>query len=109
MHSLVPQHVELKLGMMAGDRWPRGMINFSKRPHQRSSRGQVALWLPNLVGRTPDQGVCRGQIAQKCPAATNFFRKNPCMTRVKCIAGVKGHAPGISQGQQEVKLLINDL
>ena len=67
--------------------------------HAGVSQGQpgvkmlkYVLWLPNLVGRTPDQSVmyywgqrsCRGQLGSRrgqialiCPMATKFGRKNP--------------------------------
>ena len=59
----------LKLGMGIGDGPPRLKSIFSKWPHwrskiiQRSNCHRNALWLPNLVGRTPDQRVmhCWGQ------------------------------------------------
>ena len=59
----------LKLGMGIGDGPPRLKSIFSKWPHQRSKVIQRssclrnAPWLPNLVGRIPDQRVmhCWGQ------------------------------------------------
>ena len=77
-YSVVLGRIELKLGRVIGDRCPRGMVNFSKWPHQRSKVIQrscclrKALWLPNLVERTPDQSImhwwgqmsCRGQRGQ---------------------------------------------
>ena len=81
-----------------GDGPTRFVGIFSKRPHlglkviQRSICLRNALWLPNFVGRIPDQrvmhywgqrscrghpGSTRGQIASKCPMATKFGRKNP--------------------------------
>ena len=63
------QRIELKLGMGVGDgpTWFVGI--FSKGPHLGSKviQGSIclrnALWLPNLVRRTPDQSVvhCWGQ------------------------------------------------
>ena len=88
----------LKLGTRVEGEPPRFESIFSKRPHQRSKVIQRssclrnALWPPNLVGRTPDRSVMhcwgrrscrghpgstRGQIAQECPMATKFGRKNP--------------------------------
>ena len=66
--------IELKVGMGVGDGPTRFVGIFSKRPHlgskviQGSSCLRNALWLPNLVGRIPDQRVmhywgqrsCRG-------------------------------------------------
>ena len=78
----------LKLGMGIEDGPPRLKSIFSKWPHrrskviQRSSYLRNALWLPNLVGRVPDQRVMH--------------------------CGVKGHA-GVIQGQPGVKLLRNAL
>ena len=95
----------------------------------RSCRGQPevkllrnALWPPDLVERTPGQSVMycwgqrssrghrgstRGQIAQKCPMATKFCRKNADQSTMD-IAEVKGHT-GVTQSQPEVKLLRNEL
>ena len=98
MRFVVLQRIELKLGRVVGHGPPRFVVNFSKWPDQRSKVIQRsiclrnALWLPNLVGRTPDwsvmhcwgrrsrrghPGSTRGQIAQECPMATKFGRKNP--------------------------------
>ena len=90
--------IELKVGMGVGDGPTRFLGIFSKRPHlgskviQRSICLKNALWLPNLVERTPDHSVVhcwgqrscqghlgstRGQIAQQYPMATKFGGKNP--------------------------------
>ena len=61
--------IELKVGMGVGDGPTRFVGIFSKRPHpgskviQRSIYLRNALWLPNLVKRTPGQSVvyCWGQ------------------------------------------------
>ena len=89
--------IELKVGMGVGDGPTRFVGIFSKRPHlgskviQRSICLRNALWLPNLVKRTPGQSVvhcwgqrsCRGhqgstkgQIALKYPMITKFGGKN---------------------------------
>ena len=60
---------ELKVGMGVGDRPTRFVGIFSKRPHlgskviQKSICFRNALWLPNLVKRTPGQSIvhCWGQ------------------------------------------------
>ena len=89
--------MELKLGIGGGDGLTRFENILSKRPDQRSKVIQRSscyrntLWTPILVGR-PDKwvmhcwgqmscrgqpGSTRGQIAQECPMATRFGRKNP--------------------------------
>ena len=76
MHCTMISGTELKLGMGVGDGPTRFVGIFSKRPHlwskviQESICFRNALWLPNLVRRTPDQSVvhcwgqrsCRGQL-----------------------------------------------
>ena len=70
--------IKLKVGMGVGDGPTRFVGTFSKRPDlgskviQRSICLRNALWLPNLVIRTPDQSVhvvhcwvqrsCRGHL-----------------------------------------------
>ena len=76
MHFAMLQRIELKLGMGVGD-WPTRFVGiFLKGPHLGSKviQGSIclrkALWLPNLVKRTPDQSIvhcwgqrsCRGQL-----------------------------------------------
>ena len=76
MRFAMLRSIELKLGMGVGD-GPRRFVGiFLKRPHPGSKviQGSIclrnALWLPNLVKRTPDQSVvhcwgqrsCRGQL-----------------------------------------------
>ena len=78
----------LKLDMGIGDR-PRDSIAYFRSDPikgQRSSRGQVALEMPNGYQ----------------------IWSNESLTRVQSIAGAKGHL-GVSQGQPEVKLLRNAL
>ena len=97
--------IELKVGMGIGD-GPTGFVGIvSKRPHLGSKviQGSIclknALWLPNLVRRTPDQsivhcwgrrscrghlGSTRGQIAQKCPTATKFGGRTPDQREMHC-------------------------
>ena len=80
-----------------------------------------ALWPPNLVGRIPDQSVmhcwgqrsCRGQLGSSrvnllaMPYDHQIWWEEP-LSRVKCIAGVKGHVEFI-WGQVGVNLLSNAL
>ena len=53
----------MKFGIGVGNGPTRFVGIFSKRPHQRSkviqrsSCPRNALWLPNLIGRTPEQSV----------------------------------------------------
>ena len=98
MRFVMLRGIELKVGMGVGDGPMRFVGTFSKRPHQRSKviQGSIclrnALWLPNLVKRTPDQsevycrgqrscrghlGSTRGQMSWKCPMATKFGGKDP--------------------------------
>ena len=72
--------IKLKVGMGVGDGPTRFVGIFSKRPDlgskviQRSICLRNALWLPNLVIRTPDQSVvhywvqrsCRGHVGSNC-------------------------------------------
>ena len=72
--------IELKVGMGVGGGPTRFVGIFSKWPHlgskviQRSICLRNALWLPNLVGRIPDQRVmhcwgqrsCRGRPGSNC-------------------------------------------
>ena len=76
MHFAMLRRIELKLGMGVGDGPTRFVGIFSKGPHLGSKviQGSIclrnALWLPNLVKRTPDQSIvhcwgqtlCRGQL-----------------------------------------------
>ena len=77
-----------------------------------------ALWPPHLVGKTPDQNVmhcwgqrsCRGQVGSIClamPYDHQIWWEEP-LSRVKGIAGVKGHVEVI-WGQVGVNLLSNTL
>ena len=89
--------IELKVGMRVGDRPTRCVGIFSKRPNpgskviQRSICLKNALWLPNLVRRTPEQSVVhcrgqrscmghlgstRGQMSWKCSLTTKFGGKD---------------------------------
>ena len=98
MRFVVLWSIELKVGLGVGDGPTRFVGIFSKRSHLGSKviQGSIclrnALWLPNLVRRTPDQSVVHcwgqksgrghlwstmGQIAQKCLMATKFGWKNP--------------------------------
>ena len=69
MHFAMLRRIELKLGMGVGDGPTRFVGIFSKGPHLGSKviQGSIclrnALWLPNLVRRTPDQSIvhCWGQ------------------------------------------------
>ena len=69
MRFVMLRGTELKVGMGVGDGPTRFVGIFSKWPHQRSkviqrsSCFRSALWLPNLIGRSPDHGVmhCWGQ------------------------------------------------
>ena len=69
MRFAMLQGIKLKVGMGVGDGPTRFLGIFSKRPDlgskviQRSICLRNALWLPNLVIRTPDQSVvhCWGQ------------------------------------------------
>ena len=91
MRFVMLRGMELKLNMGVGDRSTRFVGIFSEWPHpgskviQRSICLRNALWLPNLVRRTPEQSVVhcwgqwssrgqlgstRGQFALKCPMAT---------------------------------------
>ena len=114
MRSVMLWRIELKLGRVVGHGPPWFVVNFSKRPDQRSKVIQRSmclrnvLWLPNLVGRTPDRSVMhcwgqrsrrghpgstRGQIAQECPMATNFGEKDPWL-ECNALVGLK-----VMQGQ----------
>ena len=98
MRFVMLRGAELKAGMGVGDRPTRFVGIFSKRPHLGSKviQGSIclrnALWLQNLVRRTPDQsvvhwwgqrscrgspGVNQGSNCLKCPIATKFGGKNP--------------------------------
>ena len=134
MRFVMLQCMGLKLGMGIEDGPPGSKLYFQSDPTkgQRSSRGQRssqrskclrnALWLPNLVRRTPDQSVMhcwghrsyrgqpgstRGQFAQKWPMATKFGRKNP-WPKHNALLGFKGHV-GVRWGQVGVNLLNNAL
>ena len=76
MRFAMLRSVKLKVGMGVGDGPTRFVGIFSKRPHLGSKviQGLIclrnALWLSNLVRRTPDQSIvhcwgqrsCRGQL-----------------------------------------------
>ena len=74
----------LKLCMGIGDGPPRLKSIFWKWPHQRSkvilrsSCLRNSLWLPNLIGRSPDQGVMHCWCQRSC-------RGHPGSTRVKLL------------------------
>ena len=129
--------IKLKLGTGVGDEPTKSESIFSKRLDRRRSRRTLtkvksnagikghtgvssgsagvkllrnALWLPDLVGRTPDRNEVqcwghmpcmgqlrstRGHIAQECPVATKFGRMNPwpkcsAMLGLKVIWGQMG-------------------
>ena len=117
----------LKLGMGLGDGPPRFVGIFLKWPHQRSKVIQRSrclrntLWLPNLVGRSPDQsvvhcwvkghaGVIWGQPGVKLLSNAlwppNLVGRIPDQSVMHC--WVKGHV-GVSWGQVGVSLLSNAL
>ena len=98
MRFVMIRGIELKVGMGIGNRPTRFVGIFSKRPHPESKviQGSIclqnALWLPNLVRRTPEQSVVhcrgqrscrghlgstRGQMSRKCLIATKFGGKDP--------------------------------
>ena len=82
--------------------------------NQRSNCSEMLLWLPNLVGRIPDQSVmdywgqktCRGQPEVKLPIYAQFLPNLVGRTpdQIVMLCWVKGHA-AISRSQSEVKLL----
>ena len=77
MHSTVLQRTEPKLARVVGARCPRGMVNFLKRPNQRSKVIQMsiclrnALWPPNLVGRVPECNTLLGSKVIQGSAGVN--------------------------------------
>ena len=104
MRFVVLRRIELKLGRVVGNGPPRFVVNFSKRPHQRSKVIQRssclrnALWLPNLVGKTPDQSVmhCWGQ--RSCRGHTG-------QPEVKLLGNANGHQIWKQEPKPEVNCL----
>ena len=103
MYIVMLQGMELKLGMGKGDRSPRLKkhifeVTLSKNKCHPKLKLQLEakllrndIWLPNFIGRTPDQcnallgskamqGSARVNVRSyclKCPIITKFGRKNP--------------------------------
>ena len=75
----------LKLGIMIGDGPPRLKSIFSKWPHQRSKVIQRSsclrntLWLPNLIGRSPDQGVVHCCCQRSCRGHPGVNKRSNCL------------------------------
>ena len=124
MRFAMLSRIELKLGMGVGDGPTRFVGIFSKGPHLGSKviQGSIclrnALWLPNLVRRTPDQSIvhcwgqrsCRGHPGSNClemPYGHQIWWEES-LTKPQCIAGVKGHVE-VGWGQVGVNLLSNAL
>ena len=126
MRSAVLRPTELKLGTGVGFGELGGnrqlfVTTRQVKGHLEVKSSRNALWLPNLVSRTPDHSVVhcwgqrscrghRGQVGSIClamPYDHQIWWEEP-LSRLKCIAGVKGHVEVI-WGQVGVNLLSNDL